>query len=143
MTVDVDGSRSPTATETTLDANNPWPGLVAFREIDSAFFYGREEESDALQRLVLRESLTVLFGLSGLGKTSLLRAGLFPRLREQNILPVYIRLIHSDDAAPLAAQIKAAISEQAAAAGVEAPAMDAGASLWECFHRADADFWKR
>ena len=36
--------------------------------------------------------LTVLFGQSGLGKTSLLQAGLFPRLREAQALPVAVRL---------------------------------------------------
>ena len=39
-----------------------------------------------------RDSLTLLYGQSGLGKSSLLRAGLFPRLRDEGLLPVYIRL---------------------------------------------------
>ena len=35
----------------------------------------------------------VLFGRSGLGKTSLLNAGIFPRLRERRLLPVYVRTL--------------------------------------------------
>src|SRR5262249_37486848 len=77
-----------------VDADNPSPGLAAFREEDRAFFHGRDSETEGLFRCVLRERLTVLFGLAGLGKTSLLHAGLFPRLRERNVLPVSIRLDH-------------------------------------------------
>jgi len=83
-----------------VDAANPWPGLASFREADQAFFHGREAESAELTRLVLRERLTVLFGLSGLGKSSLLAAGVFPRLRQQNVLPVPLRLDFSALFAP-------------------------------------------
>ena len=76
----------------TLDPDHPWPGLSAFEERDQAFFVGRDEELETLHRLVRRQRLTVLFGQSGLGKTSLLQAGLFPRLREQDQLPIRILL---------------------------------------------------
>ncbi len=39
-----------------------------------------------------RKLLTVLFGQSGLGKTSVLRAGLVPRLRAQGYCPIYVRI---------------------------------------------------
>src|SRR5207248_2246297 len=48
-------------------------------------------EIGELLRLFRRETVTILYGQSGLGKTSLLRAGLFPKLRAQNVLPVYAR----------------------------------------------------
>ena len=83
-----------------LDRDNPWPGLAPFDERDRAFFHGRKAEADELLRLVKREPLTVLFGRSGLGKTSLLKAGLFPALRDEDLLPVYVRLDHAE-AAPL------------------------------------------
>lgn len=127
-----------------VDAENPWPGLAAFREADHGFFYGRENEVEEILRLILRERLTVLFGLSGLGKTSLLQAGLFPRLREENVFPVYIRLDLSEDegAAPdLVAQTREAIARETAAAGVEAPPFGESETLWESFHRQGADFW--
>ena len=47
------------------------------------------------------KNLTVLFGQSGLGKSSLLQAGLFPRLRAERYLPVAIRLDHAATAPPL------------------------------------------
>jgi WD40 repeat protein len=124
-----------------VDRENPWPGLAAFREQDHHFFHGRETESEALHRLVMRERLTVLFGLSGLGKTSLLSAGLSPRLRPDNVLPVYIRLDYSDRAPALRTQVERAIVTAAEGAQVEAPAHREGETLWEYFHRQDADFW--
>src|SRR3954471_20617266 len=78
-----------------IDADNPWPGLASFREADRELFFGRERETEELFRAVMRERLTILFGLSGLGKTSLLQAGLFPRLRDENVLPILFRLEHS------------------------------------------------
>jgi WD40 repeat protein len=125
----------------TVDAENPWPGLSAFREADRDFFQGRQVETDALHRLILRERLTVLFGLSGLGKTSLLQAGVFPRLREGNVFPVYIRLDYAAGRLPFARQIQAAIAAAAAAAGIEAPEARDGETLWESFHRQGANFW--
>jgi WD40 repeat protein len=124
-----------------VDAENPWPGLSAFREADRDFFQGRETETDALHRLILRERLTVLFGLSGLGKTSLLQAGVFPRLREDNVLPVYIRLDYTPGHLPFTRQIQEAIARAAAAAEIEAPRARGGETLWELFHRQGADFW--
>jgi hypothetical protein len=41
---------------------------------------------------VQRKLLTILFGQSGLGKTSILQAGLVPRLRPEGFCPVYVRI---------------------------------------------------
>jgi hypothetical protein len=111
-----------------VDSQNPWPGLEAFREEDHVYFHGREREIAEIYRLVMRERLTVLFGVSGLGKTSLLQAGLFPALRNENILPIRIRLNYSDGMPEFAAQIKEAITEQTAAARVEAPSLNG--TMW-------------
>jgi hypothetical protein len=70
----------------------PWPGLDAFSEALQAFFFGRAAETEELYRRIRGETVTLLFGQSGLGKTSLLRAGLTPRLRAA-FLPVFVRLI--------------------------------------------------
>lgn len=65
----------------------PYPGLLAFQEEDAAIFFGREPEIrqglDALQRLRRFGGARALlvFGASGTGKSSLVRAGLLPRLR--------------------------------------------------------------
>jgi tetratricopeptide (TPR) repeat protein len=134
-------SSPPRPGAATVNADNPWPGLLAFREADQQFFTGRLTETDDLFRLVMRERLTVLFGLSGLGKTSLLQAGLFPLLRPANIFPIYIRLDFSAADPDLIAQVKSAIARQSELTDIEAPALDPHETLWEYFHRRDSDFW--
>ncbi|QOV33213.1 hypothetical protein IM697_23485 [Streptomyces ferrugineus] len=61
----------------------PYRGLARFEPDDRALFFGRDRVTDQLNRLVCDRSLAVLFGASGSGKSSLLRAGLIPRLREE------------------------------------------------------------
>ena len=89
-----------------VDADNPYLGLASFEEEHQEFFYGRDQAIQSLLRLVRRDVLTVLFGVSGLGKTSLLQAGLFPLLRQQQMLPVWIRLSFSPQAPDPETQVK-------------------------------------
>jgi WD40 repeat protein len=124
-----------------VDAQHPWPGLMAFTEEARGFFHGRDSEAGELLRLIRRETLTVLFGQSGLGKSSLLNAGVFPRLRETEHLPIYVRLDLSDGAPPLVAQVFDRVAASAQAQGVEAPAAAPGTTLWGFFHQRDGDFW--
>jgi Novel STAND NTPase 1 len=84
----------------------PWPRLRAYDEAEEHFFHGRRRETNALLQLVARDSLTVFFGISGIGKTSLLRAGLFPCLRREGFFPVRIRLDFAEPEADFAAQVK-------------------------------------
>jgi hypothetical protein len=124
-----------------LSADNPWPGLDSFEETDRAFFFGRTAESSELLRLVNREPLTVLFGRSGLGKTSLLRAGLFPLLRAQSCLPVYVRFDHSDHAPPLRDQVFHTLRAACEAEGIQASSPRPGDGCWAFFRRRDTEFW--
>jgi hypothetical protein len=103
-----------------IDARNPWLGLASFTEETREYFHGRDEEIAELARRVQRKLLTVLFGQSGLGKTSILRAGLVPRLRGQGYCPVYVRIDYGRDAPEPAEQIKRAIAQRVAL-GVPAP----------------------
>jgi len=122
-----------------VDHDNPWPGLAAFRERDRDFFYGREAAVQVLLDLATRERVSVLYGASGLGKTSLIQAGLFPRARAKDMFPVRIRL---DFASPsnLIEQIYAVIVRDAAEHKVETPARG-NASIWEFFYRKDSLWW--
>jgi WD40 repeat protein len=124
-----------------LSPENPWPGLDPFDEADRKYFHGRAAESGELARLIRRELLTVLFGRSGLGKTSLLKAGLFSILREEDCLPVYLRLDHSEEAPPLGEQIFRELQAACDGARVQAAHPEANESLWSFFHRRDAEFW--
>lgn len=126
---------------TQLDSQHPWPGLRAFTERDREFFFGREHEVAELLELVEQSPAAVLYGQSGLGKTSLIQAGLFPALKQRDYLALRVRFEHGEDAAPLAEQIKTALSEELDRAGVHGPRPGAGETLWEYFHRRDLDLW--
>lgn len=71
-----------------------YPGSNPFsdNELERKLFFGREEEKESLFHLIRAERLVVLFAKSGIGKTSLLQAGIFHRLRKNDYLPVTIRL---------------------------------------------------
>jgi AAA+ ATPase superfamily predicted ATPase len=126
-------------TTATVDERNPWLGLASFTEETRAFFYGRDDEVAELARRVQRKLLTVLFGQSGLGKTSILRAGLVPRLRGQGYCPIYVRIDYSKAAPEPAEQIKQAISRTARHSGewTQAGVAVEGESLWEFLHHRD------
>ena len=81
-------------------------GLQSYTEAQSDIFYGRDEEIDLLTNLVKANTLTIVFGKSGTGKTSLLNAGVFPLLRKDYCLPFRIRLEFQDDSPDLVTQIK-------------------------------------
>src|SRR5262249_8255650 len=136
-------SASPNYGTATVSADNPWPGLLAFREADQDYFEGRDAETEDLFRLVMRQRLTVFFGLSGLGKSSLLQAGLFPLLRRESILPVYIRLDFSSPEPDLIAQVKSAITKQRGLRAIAARPSRPDETLWESFHRQETEFWPR
>jgi len=123
----------------TVDERNPWLGLASFTEETRGYFYGREEEVAELARRVQRKLLTVLFGQSGLGKTSILRAGLVPRLRGQGYCPIYVRIDYAHEAPEPADQIKQAIQRTARRAGqwTQVGVAVEGESLWEFLHHRD------
>jgi WD40 repeat protein len=61
----------------------PFKGLAAFQdtELDALLFYGREREREVVVANLLASRLTVLYGASGVGKTSLLRAAVVQSVR--------------------------------------------------------------
>jgi WD40 repeat protein/energy-coupling factor transporter ATP-binding protein EcfA2 len=61
----------------------PYRGLFAFQEKDARFFFGREHFIERLVTAVERKPLVAVIGASGSGKSSLVFAGLIPRLRQQ------------------------------------------------------------
>lgn len=115
-----------------IDAQHPWLGLVSYTEETSGFFHGRTEEVAELGRRVQRKLLTVLFGQSGLGKTSILQAGLVPRLRPEGFCPVYVRLDYDPHSPPPAEQIKRAVFRATEAAGTwtQSGSAVSGETLW-------------
>lgn len=127
--------------QSVVDEQNPWPGLGAFDEAAQRFFNGRENEAATLRRLVLNAPLTVLFGASGLGKTSLIQAGLFPILRKEHFLPVRIRIDCRDRSGPLIDQVKSALWTEIRAWRVDATPNKDDEPLWHYLHRTDLELW--
>ena len=64
---------------------NPYQGLSAFGEKDAAFFFGREKFTDVLFQITHQQQLVAVIGASGSGKSSVVFAGLIPRLQEEGI----------------------------------------------------------
>ncbi len=60
----------------------PYPGLDYFGPDDAARFFGRDAAIDRLTTAVSRQSFTALVGASGSGKSSVVLAGLAPRLHD-------------------------------------------------------------
>jgi len=69
-----------------------YPGTHSFTAAQQLQFFGREREAKELFRLLALNPVVVLFGKSGIGKTSLLQAGLSPLLEELQLQPVKLRL---------------------------------------------------
>src|ERR1700722_2768146 len=59
---------------------HPYVGLRAFRSSEQSLFYGRDRESSDVAAIWGANKLTVLYGASGVGKTSLVQAGVIPSL---------------------------------------------------------------
>ncbi|MEV6423501.1 helix-turn-helix domain-containing protein [Streptomyces sp. NPDC051662] len=76
--------------------DSPYRGLARFEVADSLLFFGRDRLVEDLRDIVRRRRFTALIGPSGSGKSSLLRAGLIGRLREETdpaLRPAAIRVL--------------------------------------------------
>ena len=62
-------------------ARNPYRGLEAFEQADAADFFGREHAVAEMVGVLATEHLLVVVGPSGIGKSSVVKAGLVPALR--------------------------------------------------------------
>ena len=78
--------------------SNPWRGLASYQDPkdlpdgQSYMFCGRQEATYNLCQIIENNIISTLYGHTGVGKTSLLKAGVFPLMRYGNYYPVYIRL---------------------------------------------------
>lgn len=121
------------------ETRSRYPGTRPFSDSaeDVAKFFGRGEEIEEIHLRVLSVPLLVQFGRSGLGKTSLLQAGLFPRLRQKPFLPVMVRFNIEEES--LMAAVTRSIRESCVAEGLEFSAPEAP-GLWELL--SDITVWR-
>ncbi len=100
----------------------PYKGLTPYDESDAPFFFGREAEREIITANLMASRLTLLYGPSGVGKSSVLRAGVAYHLRklsQQNLIergtPEFVVVVFSswrdDPIAGLAAQIQEAVEQ--------------------------------
>ena len=94
-----------------IPTRSPYKGLQSFDESDRSLFYGRDRAIAELQARCDAVRLLVVSGASGTGKSSVVKAGLLPLLREagHHMLPVMRPGLH-----PLAA-LEQALTEVGAA----------------------------
>jgi tetratricopeptide (TPR) repeat protein len=125
------GAQSPL-----VDAQHPWLGLLPLKEEHGRFFFGRDTEIAEILGRIRENTLTILFGQSGLGKTSLLGAAVVPRLAAANFTPALVRLDYATGAPSLLEQTRDAFRR--AMPGIAWPDDAPAITLWELFHRLPA-----
>ena len=113
--------------ETVSLPDSPYKGLAAFADSagDAAFFFGRERERETIVANLLADRVTVLYGPSGVGKSSLLRAGVAQQLRH---LPEGIVVVHGTWTDDPVASLVGGIAEAVAGLGPTAGLADAVAA---------------
>lgn len=75
----------------------PYRGLDAFGAEDAETFFGRDADIERLLERIVPGAFVTLTGASGSGKSSILLAGLVPRLRQRGIPIDLVRPLHFDD----------------------------------------------
>ena len=107
-------------------------------DLDRRIFFGRDRECRSLQSLVLAEDLVVLFAKSGMGKTSLINAGLLQPLRLKGYFPMVVR-VNNRREGPLRSMFDG-IRQAVKTEGVDCVNGDE-TSAWHFFKKAE--FWSR
>jgi hypothetical protein len=97
----------------------PYKGLASYTEDDADLFFGRDREAEIILSNFKARRLTVVYGESGVGKSSLLRAGVAARLLREataeaedyggpEFVPVVFSAWRDEPAAGLAQAVRAA-----------------------------------
>jgi DNA-binding winged helix-turn-helix (wHTH) protein len=97
---------SPTIKEAT---GRPYKFLDYYTEQDAPLFFGREPEVEAICSQILAHRSFILHGRSGAGKSSIVRAGLMPRLKSQGHSAFVIRSF-VDPLAQMAAELSSVMT---------------------------------
>jgi WD40 repeat protein len=111
---------APSAADILLEC--PYKGLTPYTEEDAAFFFGREADTELIIGNLMSSRLTLHYGPSGVGKSSVLRAGVIRQLRDASNRELAERGVRDfvvasfaawrdDPVAGLAAHIRASLTE--------------------------------
>lgn len=74
---------APSPPKTTAEKNSPYRGLMPYREDDAPFFIGRDRCRELITDNLMASRRTLFYGTSGVGKSSVLRAGVAHHLNQQ------------------------------------------------------------
>src|SRR5450755_3744547 len=112
-------------TDATYRSECPYRGLVPFGEEDEPYFFGRSTEAEIVTNNLHSARITILFGESGVGKSSLLRAAVLPALirgARKNLAdfedPEYCPVLFHDWSGDAANQLREAIYSACRRVGV-------------------------
>jgi len=109
----------------TKTAKLRYPGIYNFTAAQKDVFFGREADVQALTTLIHTEKQVLLYAQSGVGKSSLLNAGVFPKLEEEYlILPVRFFAAQEKDSSPLE-KVLHALAQYLPADSAENPTLEA------------------
>ncbi len=107
----------------------PYVGLVPFTPADERFFFGRERETRLVINNLFASRLTLLYGPSGVGKSSVLGAGVLAELARRSAgeetarrAPVYVRRWQGDPLAAFIAAVRSAVGQARPRSAVSEPA---------------------
>jgi hypothetical protein len=112
---------APAAAPTARPQRSPYIGLIPYAEADADFFFGRERDTRVIVANLRGSVLTLLYGASGVGKSSVLLAGVLPRLRDRErprqsdeppaLSVAVVRHWRSDPLAELAEALRTSVEE--------------------------------
>ena len=122
-----------------MDMTSPYVGLQPFSLENEKYFFGRERDSRIISSNLFAASLTVLYGASGVGKSSVLQAGVVPLLQKspRTIVVSFQRWPEKDPLQILKIQCLKAIQTM----GYENVQVDTDLPLDEFLHQATQAFY--
>ena len=112
---------------------NRYPGIRPFRSDERHLFFGRDQDIERLHRLIGLEQVVILYGKSGYGKSSLLQAGVLPRIAADDDIQAWeIRLgpCKPGESLPPADTLRQTLA-RGLGRRLTVPADLAGPSLWQ------------
>ena len=129
--------------------DNPWKGLDSYSFSDSSSFFGRSKEIEVLFEAIVNNRFTILYGPSGVGKTSLINAGISPKLVKEKYFVVNISMRSLDLKldVPISNRLVSCVREQAKKDNIDITPLvkdpiessTSEESLWCFFHMNE--FW--
>ena len=111
-----------------------YPGIRPFHTDENDRFFGRESDIERLWRLIRLEQVIILYGRSGFGKSSVLSAGIYPKLNADDrhqFWEIRFGPYRPEEPRPPVEALRGQIVQDDTAAPELFPAADFGTGLWQ------------